>query len=771
MNLQTLCDRAVVFHQRGQFPEAEKLYLEILAIDPGHFTARHYLGLIRHEQGRNAEARTLIGTALKTNPDVAEAFSDYALVLGALGQIREALASCDKALEIRPNFAEALYNRATILEAQKRNEEALSSYDKAILIRPHFAEAFNNRGNVLLNLSRVEEALASFDRALIFKPDYVSALNNRGNALIKVKRFNEALASFDKALAIMPGIPEVLSNRGNALRNLYRFDAAIASFDKALAIKPDYVEALINLGITWHELGRYEKALASYDRALATQPDNAEAIYNRGNALLAMSRLEEALWCYERSVAIKPGDPHGLSNVANAALQLCDWRRTDRISRALRSHIVEGKAGIQPFILLGYSDDPVLQLQCAKNNVREIVPVQPRSLWEGKPYHHKKIRIAYLSADFRKHATAYLIAGLFECHNKQDFEVFGISYNSDDGSAMHARLVKSFDQFHDVRSKSDIEVASTLRRLEVDIAVDLKGYTTDSRPGILSHRPCPVQVNYLGYPGTLGADFIDYVIADKVVVPFEQQTNFTERIVHLPGCYQVNDSKRKISELTPTRAEAGLPERGFVFCCFNVSWKITPPVFDIWMRLLSAVPGSVLWLIEHNSNASVNLQLEAKARGIDPSRLVFAERTELAEHLARHRLADLFLDTIPCNAHTTASDALWAGLPLLTCAGNSFAARAAASLLRAIDLPELITNNLDDYEALALKLARDPALLRSLRVRLDQNRLTHSLFNTDLFRRNVEIAYKQMREIAERGDVPKSFSVEPPFFELPFKQQ
>jgi len=368
--------------------------------------------------------------------------------------------------------------------------------------------------------------------------------------------------------------------------------------------------------------------------------------------------------------------------------------------------------------------------------------------------------IAYLSADFHRHATAYLMAELFERHDRSRFEVIGVSFGVDDKSDMRRRLVAAFDQFYDVRRKRDEEVAKLLHDLQVDIAIDLKGYTQDSRPGILAYRPTPIQASYLGFPGTMGAEFIDYIIADETVVPFDHQPFYAEKIVHLPDCYQVNDTKRNIAERTPTRQEAGLPERGCVFCCFNNNWKITPEVFSVWIRLLHAVEGSVLWLFRDNESAERNLRKEAQARGIDPARLVFAGRLPLEDHLARHRLADLFLDTLPCNAHTTASDALWVGLPVLTCMGNAFAGRVAASLLKAIGLPELVTHSIEDYEALALRLAKDPSLLEGYRNRLATNRLTHPLFDTDRFRHHIEAAYLQMWEIWQRGEQPRSFAVE-----------
>jgi protein O-GlcNAc transferase len=371
-----------------------------------------------------------------------------------------------------------------------------------------------------------------------------------------------------------------------------------------------------------------------------------------------------------------------------------------------------------------------------------------------------RIRVAYLSADFRGHATAYLMAGLFKQHDRSRFEIIGVSFGADDGSDMRAQLAGSFDQFLDVSAQGDREVAELLRQRGVDIAVDLKGHTEAGRPGILAYRPAPVQVTYLGYPGPLGLDFIDYVVGDKVILPLDQQPFYAEKFVHLPGTYQVNDSQRVIATRAPTRAELGLPSDAFVFCCFNHTWKITPAMFDIWMRLLRSVDGSVLWLFQSNDPACANLRKEAQARGIDPARLVFAPFRDQAEHLARIACADLFLDTLPCNAHTTASDALWAGVPVLTALGETFAGRVAASLLHGVGLPELITESLPEYEALARKLATDPALLQSLRRKLAHNRSRCALFDTARFTRHLESAYTTMWEIARRGEGPRSFAVD-----------
>ena len=425
----------------------------------------------------------------------------------------------------------------------------------------------------------------------------------------------------------------------------------------------------------------------------------------------------------------------------------------------IRSHIEQGKCVVSPFTLLGYCDDELIQLKCARSYIHDRIAARPKPLLRHGTWRNDRIKIAYLSADFRRHAAGRLIVELFERHDRARFEVIGVSFGPDDRSELRSRLIKSFDQFLDVQFVPDREIAQILSRMQTDIAVDLMGYTTYCRPEILSYRPAPIAAAYLGYPGTTGSDFVDYIIADKVVVPFERDAFYSEKIVHLPESYLVN-SQMNIAECSK-REVAGLPEKGFVFCCFNDCYKINPPIFDVWMRLLKRVNGSVLWLMLTNKSACDRLRNEAAQRGIEPTRIIFAEHQPLAEHLARHRLADLFVDTLPYNAHTTASDALWAGLPVLTCCGRSFAGRVATSLLNAVGLPELVTANLEEYEMLAVRLATDPSLLADLKQKLERNRLRSPLFDTNRFCRHIEAAYEKMWEIWQRGESPRSFSVEP----------
>jgi predicted O-linked N-acetylglucosamine transferase (SPINDLY family) len=730
LTIEQRLQQALAAHQRGDLATAETIYVQILAIRSDHFDARHLLGLIRFHQGRNFDALELIGTALKIQPKDARAHSNFGMVLSAFG----------------------------------RTQEALESYNKALALQPDFPEALNNRGLLFHNLKQYSKALKNFDKALAVRPAYSDASFNRGNTLLEMRRSEEAVASYEKSLAAEPARPPVLNNLGNALCDLNRFDQAIAVYSRALALQPNYADALNNRGRVFFRIKRYEEALADFDKALKIAPKHVEALNNRGNALRDLRRYQEAIGDFEQALVLAPEHAYAFGGLADSALKICDWPRTKSIGREMAARINKGDI-VPPLTLLGYSSDPMLQLQCVRANIEHLVaphsvPVESKRSELGRRQ-FEKLRIAYLSSDYFRHATAFLMAELFEIHDRSRFAILGVCFSRDDGSEMRSRLISAFDEFHQVGMHSDREVADLLRRRQVDIAVDLKGFTQDSRPGILSSRPAPVQVTYLGFPGPMGANFIDYVLADPLVLPLEQQPFYPEKIVHLPDCYQVNDGRREIALTTPSRQNMGLPERGFVFCCFNNNWKITPALFDVWMRLMRAVEGSVLWLIRDNPAAEANLRKEAAARSIDPDRLVFAQHVSLEDHLARHRLADLFLDTLPYNAHTTASDALWTGLPIVTCLGESFSGRVAASLLHAVGLSELVTTNLPDYEALALRLASDPASLKAVRKRLEANRSCFPLFDTDRFRRHIESAYTTMWEIHQRGEPPRSFRVEP----------
>jgi len=793
--IEATLQQAFAFHQGGQLASAERLYREVVAQAPANGYALHMLGLLQHQKGEHQAALELVRRAIELDPHQAATHSNLALILQQLGMFEDALDHCERALALKADYAEALNNRGNALHELKRYEDALDSYDRAVALRPGYADAFNNRGVTLAELRRHDIALASLDQALVLRPNWVEALVNRGNALRGLGRYEDALASYDRALALKPDYADAFMNRGqvlrsmgqhalavaaydrvlalapnraeahlqrgNALLELMRQEQALASYDRALAVNPNYAEALINRGVALRNLGRHDEALASYDRALALKPSDALALYNRGNALQELDRPQEASRSFARLLELVPDYPFAKGQLLHARMLCCDWTQFVPMTESIKREIEAGKKVAEPFGYLGIaSSERVLKL-CATTYATEQFPRASTPCWNGEKYDNRKIRIGYLSGEFRHQATSILMAELFELHDRNRFELFAFDNGWDDGSAIRRRIEQAFDEVVDIARLSDAEAADAVHARRIDILVNLNGYFGRARQGIFSRRPCPVQVNYLGFPGTLGADYIDYIVADRHVLPPGHDAFYAEKVVRLPDTYQVNDSKRRIAERTPARAEANLPDAGFVFCCFNNNYKITPDIFDIWMRLLGRVEGSVMWLIEDNAAAGANLRREAERRRVASERLICAPRKDLAEHLARHRLADLFLDTLPYNAHTTASDALWAGLPLVTCMGSTFPGRVAASLLEAVGLPELITHSPADYEALALRLAKTPGELSALRVKLNKNRTSCRLFDTDRFRRHIESAYMTMWERYQRGEPPESFSVEP----------
>ncbi len=576
-----------------------------------------------------------------------------------------------------------------------------------------------------------------------------------GFALHQQGKFAEAERIYAQVLQQQPNDFDALHFLGVLALQTHRTRHGVALISKAIAIRADSAPAHMNLGNGFQDLKRPQEAVASYDNAIALKPGYAEALNNRGNALWGLNRFEEALASYDKAIELNPDLTEVEGHRLHTKMRLCDWSNFDDEYAHLILSVRIGNVNTPPLAFLAFPSSAEDQLQYAKLWVSKKHSLSEEPLFRGERYDHDRIRVAYLSADYRAHPVAYQIAGLFERHDRSRFEIAGFSFGVDDRSEIRKRLVAAFDEFHDVRRKSDREIAKLLYDRQVDIAVDLTGYTQDYRLGIFGYRPAPIQVNYLGYSGTMGAPFIDYIIADKVVAPLEHQPFYTEKIVQLPDCYLVNDGNRKIAGATPTRQAAGLPDRGFVFCCFNSTYKITPGIFDVWMQLLHRVEGSVLWLSQANNIAVRNLRREADARGIDPARLIFAPRLDgLDDHLARQRLADLFLDTLPYNAHATASDALWAGLPVLTCRGETFAGRVAASLLDAIRLPELITTSLEEYERLAIELATNPEKLAGIKRKLAGNRLTTPLFDTKLFTKHIEAAYTAMVERHKAGLAP-----------------
>ena len=732
-----------------------------MAGDAAQYEAKLAEGLALHQQGKLAEAREIYTVILAGNPRHFDSLNLLGCMAGQAGDYLTALEFFEKAIAVKADSPATFYNHGNALQQLKRLEEAVISYDQALVLKPDFTGAHINRGNVLKERKRLDEALISYDQALAFKPDSAEAFYNRGIVLEELKRLDEALASYDQALLFKPDCAEAFYNRGIVLQGLQRLEEAVASYDQALVLRNDYADAYNNRGNVLQRLGRLDEAVASYDQALLHKHDFAEACNNRGNVLKELKRLDVALASYRRALAIKPDYEFLSGTFLHTKMQLCDWEDISGLMAGFEEGIRSARNVTTPFPALALVSSPMLQQQVSRIYAAALYPAMPLPAGYSNCTKEGKIRIGYFSADFHDHATTHLMAEMFEVHDRNRFELYGFSFGPEVQDEMRRRVAAAFHRFIDVRGMNDRDVARMSQSLGIHIAVDLKGYTTDARPGIFAQRCAPVQVNYLGYPGTMGAEYMDYLIADRVVIPRERQQEYTEKIVYLPHSYQVNDAHRTISERVVTRSELGLPETGFVLCCFNNNYKILPATFDIWMRLLKRVEGSVLWLLADNPTAERNLRREAVQRGVAESRLLFAQRLPLPEHLARHRVADLFLDTLPCNAHTTASDALWAGLPLLTCLGESFAGRVAASLLTAIGLPELIAKTPEEYEEKAYALATDGVMLSCLKLKLERNRLTTPLFDTQLYTRHLESAYAAMYEQWLAGLAPEQMEIAP----------
>ena len=712
--------------QAGHYMDAARLYADVLRTTPRNFDALFQLGNIYLANGRFADADRLYSSAAQINSQSAELF----------------------------------YNRGCALMGLARHEDALAAFARALAIRPDFTAARNNRGVTLLMLKRHNEALACFDRVLADKPELTTVQNNRATALLGLLRRDEALAAADIVLRENPTDAHALYNRGAALMMIGRHGEALTHFDRALSINPDYADALTYRGIVLSVLNRHEEALVNYNKALGIRPGDIEILYNRATSLWALNRFEDAIPDCEQVLKIDRHFKYARGNLVQSRLQCCDWQSLAEDKAQIAADLSAGLLTLNPLQSVVLFDSPAILLQAAQRWIANECAPAPKPLWQDAIHRHDRIRVAYMSADFRRHAVAQLIAGVFENHDKTGFETTAISIGPDDRSPMRERLEAAFDRFIDVHHQTDAEAAERIHDMQIDILVDLTGFTQHARTPILARRPAGLQVNYLGFPGTMGAPYIDYILADSTVIPDQNQSAFQEKVAYLPHSYLPNDSTRAIAQHTPSRTEAGLPQDGFVFCTFNNLSKITPETFDLWMRLLKNVEGSVLWLSQANPPAIRNLRREAEARAIAGHRIIFAPFVHAPdEHLARLRLADLFLDTLPYNAHATACDALWAGVPIVSQLGTSFAGRVGASLLSTIGLRELIAHSTPEYEALALRLARNPGALAAAKGKLARDRSTQPLFDTARFTRNLEAAYQTMWERHQRGEPPTSFAV------------
>jgi protein O-GlcNAc transferase len=749
---------AARLHSQGQLALAAAIYREIISRDAAQPDALHLLGVALTQSGEQASGIEYIRRSLRINPAQPVAYANLGNAQYAMGSIGAALESYDRSIALRADYPPAHNGRGNALLALDDYQGALASFEQAVALMPGFTEAMAHRGMALFKLERIEEAIDAFSAALATRPNEARLLARRASALCLRWRYSEAMADSERALGLQPALAEARYARLSAMMGLRQFVSVLADIDALPQGAADDPEIILLRANAQRQLGRASDAAAGYERALELRPDFADALLSLATLHVAERRYGQAAATFERLLVIAPDYDFARGACLNAKLQIFDWSDFERSAQRIIADMDGRKKVDLPLTFLSISDDPELQLRCSRTHARTL----PRTRAPNFPRRamgHGRIRVAYLSADFLEHPTAYLLAGLFEAHDRTRFEIFAISYRSDPRSPMAERLRAAFEHFIDVSERSDGEIAELIHALEIDIAVDLMGYTAEERPGVLVRRPASLQASYIGFPATMGAEHMDYIIADSHVIPPASARYFSEQVVRLPECFQANDARRMSDPRTVTRAEAGLPEDAFVWCAFHASFKINPPLFDIWARLLRAQPNSVLWLISNAALAEQNLRREAARRGIESERLIFAKREPYPRHLARLALADLCLDTWPFNGGATTSDALWSGVPVITCSGRSFAGRMSGSLLRAVGLPELATESFAEYEQLALSLAADGGALAAVRARLKEGRATGALFDTDRFRRHLESAYVRMWQRYERGEAVESFKI------------
>ena len=723
-------------------------------------SSENYLSLAqRHFQEKDYIAcKKVLDSVLAKNPDHAGANELLAYVAAGTGDaegFHDLLLKVSQHADCSPK---ALYYLGSSFLEKGQFQQAIRYLDKSIKKAGDFFEALHDLATAQAQIGEMASALQNYTKALDLQKDSPELHYNLARLYDELDQLGLALTHYKQAVQMEPAYAEAWGNMGVDLARLRRYDEALYSYDRALHFYPNDASTWSNKGITLYALKRHNDALAAYEQAIKLRPDYAQAWANKASFLHDQKQYLQAIAAYKEALRIDPNIPYAAGEMLHARMKICDWENIEVEINSLEVAIANNQLASSPFPVVVASSSERIHFQVAKLYAKDQFPVYVKPEFQAKNP-EKKIRIAYFSNDFFNHATAYLMAELFELHDRNRFEVLAFSFSPNTQDAMQQRLQKNFDQFIDVSEMSDQDVAALSRQMEVDIAIDLKGYTTNSRPEIFSHGAAPLQVNYLGYPGTMGADFIDYIIADRVLIPEKNKEYFSEKIIYLNNSYQVNDSRRKISERKFTRAECFLPENQFVFCCFNNNFKILPMTFDLWARILKRVPNSVLWLLEDNLIARENLIIHAENRGIAKERLIFAGRMDLPDHLARHQLADLFLDTLPCNAHTTASDALWAGLPVLTQLGDTLAGRVAGSLLTAINLPELVTRNQGGYEDLAVDLATNPSKLKEIQGRLMCNRETSPLFDAQAFAKQLEEAYEKILQRYQAGLPPDHLHV------------
>lgn len=748
-NLKTLFEKAVQLHQSGSPQEAIPIYLEMLLADNSNPYLLFLAGSAFGQIGHHTEGITYLQKSAQLVPNPIS-LNNLALSLLALGRHTEAINSLKLAIKLDPNYSEGFCNLGIAQRNAGLPTDSIHSFEKSIRLAPNNRQAFIEKGISLSVLGDYSQSLECLKVACKLDPAFPDTYKLIGDALIRMDKIVDSLPYYDKAIQIKPTFVEAYSSRGGAQKKLDKFGEALTDYNIAIELKPDYAEAYCNRGNTLKELYRLDEALADYNKAIELKPDYAEAYSNRGNTLKQLNRLNETLADYKTALQFKSDIKYLLGTTFHIKMHLCDWIDFEGNLNELVRNVSKFASSSPPFALQGLIDSADLQNKCAQTYIRDKYPLRSNPLPKTPRTDNHKIKIGYFSSDFGNHPVTHLLAGLFEVHDKGKFEIYAFSLQERELDEWRNRVINGVDHFIDVSKKSDSEIATLSRSLQIDIAVDLNGHTTNARTGIFSYRTATVQTSYIGFLGTMGENYYDYLIADAILIPEESRDFYAEKIAYLPS-YQCNDNKFEVSDRIYNRNEFDLPEEAFIFCSFNNNWKITPSVFDSWMKILDRVPHSVLWIYVDNATAESNLRKEAKNRGIDPIRLVFASKIPLAEHLSRLRLADIFLDTFPYNAGATASNALRVGLPLITMTGESFPSRYGASILNAIGMTELIAETTDEFEFLAIDLATHPERLAKIKDKLANNLKTTSLFDTVRFTKSLESAFMEMHHRSNCG--------------------
>jgi protein O-GlcNAc transferase len=728
MTIEGELNAALAAYQSGNLEEAKAQCNGVLRSSPAHPLALELAGVVAFQSAQYQDSITLFARLIATNQVNENAYLRLGAAYLAAGQPADAVAQ----------FNEALRRNAAMIDASRARAEAY----------------------VLLGF--YADAVADCDAVLRHMPNDAGAHFFRGHALSGLGRAVEALTSFDKAAALAPNDPGVEAARGRLLLSFGRNAEAVASLSGVVARQPENFDAHMNLGAAQLELDQWHAALVSFEKVTALLPDSALAHFNRGLALKGLKRYADATEAFGHAVQLDPKTRLALGEKYYCAMMGCHWRDYSIDVPLMETATARGEGVCQPFTFLAASGAPELQRACMESFAINLAPSAPLPRAMSKKAATDKIHLAFVSSDFFEHPVGLLVAEVLEQIDRTKFSVTAVAYGPVVRDAMNQRLTNAVDEMIDIRAMSDENAAAMMARRGIDIAIDLTGSTYYARTRLFALRPAPIQVNFLGYPGTMGASYYDYIVADSFVIPPGDEAHYCESVVRLPEVFQPNPATRAIAGRAWTREQAGLPAIGVVLCCFNNTYKITPPIFDVWMKILKATENSVLWLSDSNAEAKTNLRREAIARGVSPHRLVFAPRVAaLADHLSRIQLADLFLDTWPYNAHTTAGDSLWAGVPVLTYSAGAFAGRVAGSLLCAVGLPELVTDSRDAYEALALKLGKTPELRADIRHRLGRNIATHPLFNSIRYTRHLEAAFAEMYRRYHNGERPKAFDIAP----------